>query len=79
VFEQPVAPELRPERLRARKGKSMNTTTKLQTTEQAEAACASARKTIEESDQAVAAAEAKVTELEREHQDVLAPMTQRLA
>ena len=57
----------------------MNTTTKLKTTEQAEAACASARKTIEESDQAVAAAEAKVTELEREHQDVLAPMTQRLA
>jgi hypothetical protein len=34
-----------------------------------------ARKTIEESDQAVAAVEAKVTELEREHQDVLAADT----
>jgi chromosome segregation ATPase len=53
----------------------MNPTTKLQTTEQAEAACTSARKAIEESDQAVAAAEAKVTELEREHQDVLAADT----
>ena len=53
----------------------MNTTTKVQTTEQAEAARTSARKTIEESDQAVAAAEAKVTELEREHQDVLAADT----
>jgi hypothetical protein len=53
----------------------MNTTTKLHTTEQAEAALTSARKTIEGSDQAVAAAEAKVARLEREHQDVLAADT----
>jgi hypothetical protein len=53
----------------------MKTPTKPQTTEQAEAARTSARKAIEESDQAVAAAEARVTELEREHQDTLAADT----